>query len=338
MLPSLQTALLLDLHGAPTQRHLVLESSDWDEIAHSTDSVYMPFRVTPRGRVVRPDSFHYTCDIGGFTLSRFRYGTAVALDQFAPEMGRGIAMNTIHGLVRHCDSVDTAEGESFLIDISRADYAVEADHDHIQLNLSYPHQLLADLYERWHGVPADEAMWRLKFKFGGPGSSWLALLEYCSRCIAEMPDQVAHGPLGKHLEEMLGMNLLSQWSQRYGDQAFQRPGSLAPRFVKQAEDYLRQHMRQAPTLTEVAGAVGVSVRALTAGFRNFRNQSPMAFLRELRLQGVRAELLSAPPGATVSSIVAGWGYVNLGIFAGAYAQRFGERPSQTLRRLRGSTG
>lgn len=335
MLSSLRSALLLDENNTPTDRHLVLKSQNWDEIAASTDAVYMPFRVTPQGKVRKPDSFHYTCAIGGFTLSRFRYGLPVYLNEFAPDEGRGIALTTIHGAVRHCDTADTLAGESFLVDISRADYALQADKDHIQLNLSFPHQLLADLYERWHGLPANEQMWKLKFKFGGTGSSWLALLEYCSRCIAEMPDQVAHGPLGKHLEEMLGMNLLTQWSRHLGDAAFQRAGTLAPRFVKQAEEYMRDNARHAPTLTEVAGAVSVSVRALTHAFRSFRGQPPIAYLRELRLQGVRAELLAAPCEATVSSIVSGWGYVNMGIFASAYARRFGELPSQTMRRLRG---
>lgn len=335
VLHSLQNALLLDAQGVPTQRHRVLESCDWDEIAASTDSVYMPFRVRPLGTVHKPNSFHYTFDIGGFTLSRFRYGTGVWLDDFAPECGRGIVMNTIHGNVEHDGSVWTGAGESFLVDVSRTGYTVMADHDHIQLNLSFPHQLLADLYERWHGLPAPDGMWKLKFKFGGPGSSWLALLEYCARCIAEMPDQIAHGPLGKHLEEMLGMNLLTQWSQHAGDAAFQRAGTLAPRFVRQAEEYMRDNARFAPTLTEIAGAVGVSVRGLTSAFRSFRNQSPISYLRELRLQGVRAELLAAPCEATVSSVVSGWGYVNMGIFANAYARRFGELPSHTMRRLRG---
>lgn len=335
MLSSLRHALLLDGTGAPTDRHLILKSHDWDEVMASTDAVYMPFRVTPQGRVRRPDSFHYTCDIGGFTLSRFRYGVPVYLDDFAPDPGRGIALTTLRGNVRHCDLANTGAGESFLVDNSRTGYSLAADKDHIQLNLSFSHQLLADLYERWHGLPAPEAMWQQKFKFGGPGSSWLALLEYCARCVAEMPEQIERGPMGKHLEEMLGMSLLTQWSQQYGDAAFRRSGTLAPRFVKQAEDYLRQHARDAPTLTEVATAVGVSVRALTQAFRSFRNQSPIGHLRELRLQGIRAELMAAPQGATVSSIVSGWGYVNQGIFAKAYAQRFGELPSQSLRRLRG---
>lgn len=335
MLPSLRNALLVNAAGQPTDRHLVLKSRDWDEIASITDAVYMPYVVASNAKLRKPNSFQYTCDIGGFTLSRFRYGVPVALHDFSPDPGRGIALTTIHGNVRHCDMADTSAGQSFLVDNSQTRYFLDADANHLQLNVSFPHQLLADLYERWHGLPAPDEMWKLKFKFGGPGSSWLALLEYCARCIAEMPDQIAHGPLGKHLEEMLGMNLLMQWSQHSGDAAFQRASTLAPRFVKQAEEYMRYNARHAPTLTEVAGAVGVSVRALTHAFRSFRDQSPIAYLRELRLQGVRAELLAAPCEATVSSIVSGWGYVNMGIFANAYARRFGELPSHTMRRLRG---
>jgi len=52
-------------------------------------------------------------------------------------------------------------------------------------------------------------------------------------------------------------------------------------------------------------------------------------VREQRLQGIREELLTASPGATVASIAGAWGYVNLGLFAAAYRRRFGENPSQT---------
>lgn len=334
MLTSIQNALILDARGQPTDAHLALRSRDWDEIGAMTDSVYMPYVVNPDNKLRKPRSEQYAFDIGSFTLSRFCYGVPVDLRDFAPDPGKGIALTTVRGCVRHCELAETAAGESFLVDNSRTGYFLAASADHLQVNLSFSHRFLADLYERWHGRPAPQEMWQLKFKFGGPGSSWYALLEYASRCIAEMPEQVRQGPFSKHLEEILGMNLLSQWRQALGDQAFERAGSLAPRFVKQAEDHLREHAREVPTLTEVAAAVGVSVRALTHGFRSFRGHSPGEYLRELRLQGVRADLLAARPGATVSSVVAGWGYVNMGIFAHAYERRFGELPSQTLRRLR----
>jgi AraC-like DNA-binding protein len=333
LLHPLRDALVVDEAGLATRRHLVLESSDWDEISDSTDDVYMPFRVR-RLDGGSPDSFHYTCAIGGFTLSRFRYGAAVALSDFEPDSGRGMALTTIQGTVRHQGEAWTSEGESFLVDVSRSPYALDADSHHIQLNLTFPHDLLAELYERWHGVTAAEAMWRHSFKFGGPGSSWHALMDYSTRCIAEMPDQVADGPLGRHLEQMLGMNLLTQWGRRSGDPALNRSDGLAPRYVRVAEEYLRSHAREAPTLTEVATEVGVSVRALTGAFRSYRDQSPMGLLREIRMNGVRGDLLSAPAGATVSGVLRSWGYVNHGVFAQAYRRRFGEPPSATLGRIR----
>lgn len=325
----LSDALLVDAEGTATTRHLAMQSSDWDEIAASTDDVYMPFRVRPTGST-SPSSYHYTAALGGFTLSRFRYGAAVALDDFEPAAGRGIALTTIHGVVRHQGNVCTGAGESFLVDVSRSRYAIEADQDHVQLNLSFSHALLADLYERWHGVPADPAMWKLNFKFGGPGSSWVSLLEYATRCIAEVPDQVTEGPLGRHLEEMLGVHMLSQWSRRAGGAENLRAGGLAPRYVRTAEAYLRENARRAPTLTEIAEAVGVSVRTLTYAFRQCRDQSPIALLREVRMNGVRSDLLAADPSSTVASVLTSWGYVNHGVFAQSYRRRFGESPSATL--------
>ncbi len=56
-----------------------------------------------------------------------------------------------------------------------------------------------------------------------------------------------------------------------------------------------------------------------------------AFLREVRLDGVRRALIAAPEGATVASIAEQWGYANLGAFAARFRERFGEYPSALLR-------
>ena len=87
-----------------------------------------------------------------------------------------------------------------------------------------------------------------------------------------------------------------------------------------------------PLPFELAGSAGVSVRTLNAAFREYRQCTPMQALREARLNGVRAELLSAPSGARVRGVAEAWGYANLGIFAAGYRSRFGESPSDTLRR------
>jgi hypothetical protein len=59
----------------------------------------------------------------------------------------------------------------------------------------------------------------------------------------------------------------------------------------------------------------------------------MTYLRDLRLRGIHVELVRAAPGtATVESVAYGWGMLHMGRFAAAYRRKFGETPSQTLKR------
>ena len=95
---------------------------------------------------------------------------------------------------------------------------------------------------------------------------------------------------------------------------------------------MTDHAASLPTMGEVAAVAGTSIRSLTAAFRKFRNYAPSDFLREQRLQGVRRDLISSEAGKTVSMVAYRWGYISLGEFAKAYKARFGERPSETLRR------
>ncbi|MFD5330126.1 helix-turn-helix transcriptional regulator, partial [Streptomyces sp. NPDC127092] len=106
-------------------------------------------------------------------------------------------------------------------------------------------------------------------------------------------------------------------------------GPAAPGYVRHAVHYIREYARELPTSSDIADAVGVSVRTLSGSFRKYLYTTPAEYVREQRLQGIREELLTASPGATVASIAGAWGYVNLGLFAAAYRRRFGENPSQT---------
>jgi AraC-like DNA-binding protein len=333
---SLQNALVVDQLGRPTEQHHVVSTQDWDEMYTWSDRIYMPYQVAPTGKTKAPDARMYASAIGSSILSRFSYNIPVHIKDWSQAEDLAIVLTTIRGSARHwIDSrkpADTSVGEAFLVDTSRTDYWVDFDPDHLQVNVTMPHQLLAQLYARWFGEPAPDALWLKKVRFGGAGSSWLALMEYASRCMAEFPRQMAAGPLGRHVEETIGMHLLMQWLQTMPDSPHLRaPAGLAPRVVRDAERYMIRHAREAPTVSTVAGAVGASVRALSGAFQKFRGTTVNAFLREERLKGIRADLLAASPDASVKAIAAWWGYSSLGVFAAAYRRRFGELPSQTLR-------
>ena len=108
---------------------------------------------------------------------------------------------------------------------------------------------------------------------------------------------------------------------------------VAPYYVRKAEEYLRGHLREDVTIEELAQVAGVSCRSLFYGFRRWRDTTPMAYLKKLRLDVARETLRSgARTGASVTDVATAVGFYHLSRFSGEYKARFGEPPSATLRR------
>lgn len=109
--------------------------------------------------------------------------------------------------------------------------------------------------------------------------------------------------------------------------------TMAPFFVRRVEQFIEEHARDAIALADLTGVAGVSTRALQMGFRRFRNTTPMAYLRSIRLELARAELAEAGRlSSSVAAVAHASGYAHLGRFARDYQARFGELPSETLYR------
>ena len=109
------------------------------------------------------------------------------------------------------------------------------------------------------------------------------------------------------------------------------PQPLMPRHVKRAEGYIREHLRDDIKLTDIASAAGVSVRSLSEGFQRALQQSPMQYVKALRLDAARNELQCSGSDRLVSEVAEAWGFNHLGRFSEQYRRRFGELPSSTPR-------
>ena len=102
--------------------------------------------------------------------------------------------------------------------------------------------------------------------------------------------------------------------------------------VQEAEDYMRDHLDEPITLEAICTAVKTSKSALSYGFKDIFGLSPMAYLKTVRLNGVRRALkASDPTQATVLGIANRYGFWHMGHFSRDYRQMFGESPSNTLR-------
>ncbi|WIB72517.1 helix-turn-helix domain-containing protein [Curtobacterium sp. MCBD17_026] len=103
--------------------------------------------------------------------------------------------------------------------------------------------------------------------------------------------------------------------------------------IRHAVEYLHEHAAEPVMIGDVAQATGLSVRSIQEAFQRHLAATPMAYLRDLRLDHVREELLQQTPETTaVSTIARRWGFAHLGRFAGEYVRKFGEYPKDTLRR------
>jgi AraC-like DNA-binding protein len=115
--------------------------------------------------------------------------------------------------------------------------------------------------------------------------------------------------------------------------------SAAPFFVRRVEQFIEEHAADAIALADLIRVAGVSTRALQTSFRRFRNTTPMAYLRAIRLELARRELTNAGrQGLSVAAVANAVGFGHLGRFARDYQARFGELPSDTLRRAGAKLG
>lgn len=332
----LENSLIQDIQGKSIPQTHKNISTDWDEIKNWSDQVYMPYSARPLGKSLSPESSMHSVRVANMIVTRFKYGIPVYLDQWNQDKGMIVLLTTIQGNANHAINSNnwqsTKIGESFIVDCSRTDdYAVSFDPDHLQLNLTIPHDVLANLVLVNYGYDAPLKLWELKTFFGGQDSSWLSLLTYLSKCISELPLSQLNAKAGEHLQQMVGLHILNEWSNR-AEIDLARHNYITPKYIERAEQYMRENLRTSPTMADIAQAVGVSIRSLSNGFQKYRQSTPAKTIRNMRLELVRQELLSASPQQTVTEIALACGYLNLGDFARNYYQKYAELPSQTLKK------
>jgi AraC-like DNA-binding protein len=134
--------------------------------------------------------------------------------------------------------------------------------------------------------------------------------------------------IGARVEEVLMTTLLEALA--HNQAVLVSDGvTVSPRFIRRAQEYISDHCHEPLTVGAIAANAGVSTRSLFDGFRKYRDTTPMAFLRDLRLDKVHAELQQASGPGAVTTTAMRWGFMHLGQFSAAYQRRFGLLPSQT---------
>jgi AraC family ethanolamine operon transcriptional activator len=108
------------------------------------------------------------------------------------------------------------------------------------------------------------------------------------------------------------------------------------RLVDRIKEYVFAHVDQPPSIADLCRHVGVSRRTLQGCFQDAIGQTPLQYLRMLRLNAVRRELralAAAGQPVSIGDVAARWGFWHWSRFTENYRLLFGELPSHTVQRV-----
>ena len=167
----------------------------------------------------------------------------------------------------------------------------------------------------------------------GSASRWNFAVQMLHAELFEADSLLLQGVGQGQLEEFVMSSLLYSLHSNDTDQLASR-AEPAHRAVRRACDYIDRNLADPISIDDIAAAAGVSVRTIQNLFAQELGQTPTSYLRNERLERARSDLADAPGGShlTVTDVAMRWGVNHLGRFATTYRSRFGESPSQTLRR------
>jgi AraC-like DNA-binding protein len=167
-----------------------------------------------------------------------------------------------------------------------------------------------------------------------PIDAWTASLANVAKLIYNDLDQGSLALVGRnaaHSAERLLIQLLLETLPNNYSHLIEAPEAPKPAYVKRAIEFIHAESDGSLALEDIVVAAGVSVRSLYEGFRRHCGQSPMAYLRGVRLDRARTELRAgAAKGVSVTEVALSCGFNHLSKFAKSYRERFGELPSETL--------
>ena len=315
-----------------TPERLLFASTDIDEVRSMVGRVMKPHRLVLAGAGDRLDArMHYT-PLGDISLSRLRYGGTVEIEPGPLESFFLVQMPLVGSAIvdsggQHVDS--GPEIASVLSPDDETKMRWLAGNEQLMLRLS--RSLVERTLVGHFGHPLEQP---LQFDLGfrwRECAQWRCLLSYLIDCSTQGLDLAQHKLVLAQIEQLAASVLLVSHRHNHSEAAPARRGTILPRHVRRAQDYLEAHAHEPVCADKLAQVVGVSVRSLYTGFKDFLGVSPMHYLRDLRMERARTELMSGE-ASNVAGVALRWGFAHMGRFSNDYKQRYGESPSQTLRR------
>jgi AraC-like DNA-binding protein/mannose-6-phosphate isomerase-like protein (cupin superfamily) len=197
-----------------------------------------------------------------------------------------------------------------------------------------PRALCTDYLARTLNIPTSRP---LEFYPGKQGTRelplvWRGMMAHICDQLRLAPMMVGHKRMQKQYGLLLTELLLSHYCNSYSEQIALHGNDISPRHVRRARDIIHASKEDSVTIADLALRVGVSVRSLQNGFRQFLGVTPLEYVRRYRLEQLHRALMESESRSNVTELMLECGIVNFGRYAQYYRQQYGCLPSETLRR------
>lgn len=332
--------MLTDLAGPPAvpemlTGHRLISTNDLDDARQKVAEVFCPHRLALTGRSTSLALRHNRYLLSDLALNYMDYGSEVhitpgVLHSFylvqIPLSGGSEVRSG--GATVQCDPRTAAVPNA--TDSLDMTWLPQSPHFVLYLSRESVERRLAEVAGRPAPIPV---RFRLAMDLEDAGvRGWRELVDLLRRD-ADDPTVSLHPAVRRQVEDAVLTGLLHVQPHNLSGWLDKDASPAASRSVRAAMALCEESPERMHSVTDLAAHAGVSIRCLQEGFRRYLGLTPMEYLREVRLRRVREDLLGGQAHGGVADAAFAWGFTHLGRFSQHYRQRFGELPSETLRRV-----
>lgn len=281
-----------------------------------------------------PHFVHNQADFGPLTFHSIDYGSRAIIkspptqDMYLvvmPLFGRGCFYLGKHSFVaRPGDIAVFNPSDSVEIELSKS---------FRQIAIQVPHQAIREnIHEQLGYVLETPLLFTSLVNARGKGADSLTAI---IRLMVDdlNTDQIlcSNRHAAQHAVNMVISLLLSQFESNYKDHLTHEKQGCRPKYVRRAEDHIRENYDAPISVKQLADAVGTTPRSLQLGFRKYLATTPSNYLKRLRLERAR-QMLTSPSltPVNITHVALCCGFNHLSNFTKYYKEAFGKTPSQTL--------
>ncbi|MFF1255105.1 AraC family transcriptional regulator [Pseudarthrobacter sp. NPDC058329] len=321
----------------PLDAHPVVHTSDIDAARDAVTGTYLPNDMTTHG----DGQLNMTLNAWGgrdLTLGYLTYQAETKLRMPPPEEFYHVNLTTAggtEGFRADGKRAFTAGGQSGLVLLPHIGTEVKWGPDAEQIILRFSRDMLENFAADLMGQSVDHP---IGFDFGfdlstGRGASLYASAQFMAMEL-NRPGGITENPLAlEQLESFVMSNLLLAVPNNYSEVLLTPAPTVNLGRLKPVVDFIEANADEPITPAELARVGMMSIRTLHASFQQSLGTSPMEHLRRVRMERVRAELISNKnPDLKITDVATRWGFYHPSRFAARYRQMFGELPSETLQR------